>query len=93
MCDKTPVVEHLNLSLRHLARRFRSFHQRRAREDETIWSLLLCNSELVWVLAATHKCLEKKNVSGISRAQSTHINKLPRIHGACQDDVVDITPD
>ena len=43
MCEKTPVVEHLNMSLRQLARAdFKSLHQQRARDNETIWSLLKC---------------------------------------------------
>ena len=40
MCEKTPVVEHFNTSLRQLARvDFKSLHQQRARGDKTIWSL------------------------------------------------------
>ena len=41
MCEKTPMVEQLNMSLRQLARAdFKSLRQQRARGDETIWSLL-----------------------------------------------------
>ena len=41
MSEKTPAVEHLNMSLRPLARAdFKSLHQQRATSDETIWSLL-----------------------------------------------------
>ena len=41
MCEKTSVVEQLNMSLRELARAdFKSLHQQRPRGEETIWSLL-----------------------------------------------------
>ena len=40
MCEKTPVVEQLSMSLRQLAcADFKSLHQQRARGDETICSL------------------------------------------------------
>ena len=47
MCDKTPMVEHLNLSSRQLARaNFKSLHQQHVHGIETMWSLLKLESIL-----------------------------------------------